>query len=232
MTMLLPRASAIPRDVEIALCRLDEDGDMPLGTAVRWLSPEERDRADRFRLARDRHRFVRARGFLRRTLARRLDRDPRSLALRAAPRGKPFLPDCGLSFNLSHSGGLAALAISETREVGIDIELLDAGPALEGDLAGVIAACFHPNEAAAIAAAPIPRRTFLRFWTAKEALMKLTGEGLALDPSAILLGHEEGRPVAYLAPSRPAATLHGLELSGAVGALALGSEGRTCCAKH
>ncbi len=232
MTALLPRTTAIPREVEIALCRLDDDGDIALATAARWLSPAERDRADRFRLPRDRHRFVRGRGFLRRSLARRLDRDPRSLAIGAAPGGKPCLPDGGLSFNLSHSGGLAALAVSAVHEVGIDIELLAAGPALDGDLAGMIDTCFHPDEAAAIRAAPLPRRTFLQFWTAKEARMKLTGEGLGLDPRAIVLGHEEGRPVAYLAPTRPAATLHALELRGAVGTLALGTEGRTCCATH
>jgi 4'-phosphopantetheinyl transferase len=232
MTAVLPQTTAIPREVEITLCRLDDDGDIGFATAARWLSPEERDRADRFRLPRDRHRFVRGRGFLRRSLARRLDRDPRSLAIGAAPGGKPCLPEGGMSFNLSHSGGLAALAISSVYEVGIDIEVLGSGPAHHGDLTGMIENCFHPDEAAAIGAAPVPRRTFLRFWTAKEARMKLTGEGLGLDPRAIVLGHEEGRPVAYLAPTRPAATLHGLDLSGAVGTLALGTEGRTCCATH
>lgn len=221
-------AAQVPAGVEIALCRLDDDADIALGAAEGWLSPDERDRADRFRQPRDRDRFVRGRGFLRRTLARRLGRDPGALALAVGPGGKPRLPDGGPAFSLSHSGGLAALAVSEAHEVGLDIECLAPQPALAGDLTGLIALCFGPDEAAAIGAAPAPRRALLAFWTAKEARMKLTGEGLALDPRAIALAHDAGRPVGYLSPARPAATLHRLDLPGAVGTLATGDRG--CCA--
>jgi 4'-phosphopantetheinyl transferase len=228
MTAVLALSAAIPQAVEITLCRLDEDGDIALSTAETWLSEDERDRARRFRQPRDRDRFVRGRGFLRRSLAHRLGCDPGSLALGTGPGGKPCLPRPAPAFNLSHSGGLAALAVSALHEVGIDIECLAPQPALAGDLSGLIAACFRPDEAAAIRAAPDPRQTFLRFWTGKEARMKLTGEGLGLDPRAIALAHEAGRPLAYLSPERPAATLHGLDLPGAVGTLAIGD--RRCCA--
>jgi 4'-phosphopantetheinyl transferase len=228
----LPRTAAIPLDVDIALCRLDDDSDVALSTAARWLSPDEAQHAARFRHDRDRDRFVRARGFLRRTLARHLDSDPRALALAKGAQGKPFLPGGELAFNLSHSGGLAAVAISTAHEVGIDIERLTPSPPLPDDLSGLIRACFRPDEAAAITAAAAPQRAFLRFWTAKEARMKLTGEGLGLDPRAIALAHENGRPLAYLAPESPAASLHALDLSGAVGTLALSPRTLTCCAKH
>jgi 4'-phosphopantetheinyl transferase len=228
----LPGTAAIPRDVDIALCRLDDDADIALCVAARWLSPDETQRAARFRQDRDRDRFIRARGFLRRTLARHLDRDPGALAFTSGPHGKPGLPDGDLAFNLSHSGGLAALALSTAHEVGIDIERLAPAPPLPADLSGLIRACFLPDEAAAIAAAPAPQRAFLRFWTAKEARMKLTGEGLGLDPRAIALEHANARPLAYLAPDSPAASLHALDLSGAVGTLALAPRTRTCCAKH
>lgn len=228
MTAVLAPVGVIPRRVEITLCRLDEDGDIALSIAETWLSEGERDRASRFRQQRDRNRFVRGRGFLRRSLARRLGRDPGSLALGTGPGGKPCLRDNDLAFNLTHSGDLAALAVSTEQEVGLDIECLAPQTALAGDLSGLITACFRPDEAAAIRAAPDLRRAFLRFWTAKEARMKLTGEGLGLDPRAIALAHEAGRPVAYLSPKRPAATLHGFDLPGAVGTLAIG--GRKCCA--
>ena len=50
----LPRTAAVPRDVDIALCRLDDDADIALGLAARWLSPDETERAARFRHPRPR----------------------------------------------------------------------------------------------------------------------------------------------------------------------------------
>jgi len=51
-------------------------------------------------------------------------------------------------------------------------------------------------------ALPQPRLAgaFLACWTVKEAVMKLTGEGMALDPRAISLHLEHGTPRAALTP--------------------------------
>jgi 4'-phosphopantetheinyl transferase len=218
---VLSRTTAIPRDVEITLCRLDDDRDIALADATQWLSPQEEARARQLRFDEDRDRFIRGRGFLRRSLAQRLEGDPSAVDIRSAPGGKPRLGGNELSFNLSHSSGLAALATSTDHELGLDIELLAPHPARVRNLEALINACFNAEESAAITSAPMPSLTFLQFWTAKEARMKLTGEGMALDPRTIALSHLGGRPVSYVAPVRPAAALFLLDFCGAVGALAI-----------
>ena len=99
------------------LDRHDADGFEPL------LSPDERDRAASFRFARDRSRYVVARGLLRTVLGDRLDIHRERVAFAYGEHGKPRLAeDTGLRFNLSHSNGLVALALCEGREVGVDVE--------------------------------------------------------------------------------------------------------------
>jgi phosphopantetheinyl transferase len=123
------------------------------------LSADERARADRILRERNRTLWARSRGVLRALLGRYLERDPRELRFVLGPHGKPALasegptrPDAGddLRFNLSHSGGLALVAVTAAHEVGIDLE--------------------HARE----------RHTaeFLRMWVAREAAVKCRGTGL------------------------------------------------------
>ncbi len=205
---------------EVRFCRIDDDRDIPLDRARGWLSAPEADRADRFRFPRDRDRFVRGRGFLRRELAERLGCDPGAVRLDEGAAGKPFLIGGGPRFNLSHSGGLAALALCDDRDVGLDIEVEGRDVGGIGGTGSMIDLCFCAPEAAAIRAAPDPEACFLRFWTAKEARMKLTGEGMRLEPRSIVLAHRDGRVTGYLRPAVPPAELWVFERHGAVGAVA------------
>lgn len=92
------------------------------------LSPEERDRAARFRSSKARTRFIAARGILRDILARYLSQEPAHLRLCRGLYGKPALAtDCrtnGFCFHLSQSGDLALFALAR-REVGISLERFD-----------------------------------------------------------------------------------------------------------
>ena len=88
----------------------------------RLLSRDERDRAASFRFLRDRSRYVVARGLLRTVLGERLGLDPARIEFAYGERGKPCLPDHPVRTSTSHSAGMMALAISEGREVGIDVE--------------------------------------------------------------------------------------------------------------
>ncbi|MDJ0630923.1 MAG: 4'-phosphopantetheinyl transferase superfamily protein [Rhodobacter sp.] len=200
--------------------RLDSDADIALAAAERLLSDDETARAARFHFDRDRHRYIRARGVLRRVLGEATDQPPEALCFDYGPRGKPRLA-VGPAFNLSHSGDHGAVALAETGRVGLDIEARDRRIT---DRAALAERCFSDPERAAIDAAPDPLHRFLSFWTAKEARMKLTGEGLALDPRDIHLTlDEDGRPTGIAAPDRPATTLTRFEEDGIIGALALAS---------
>lgn len=209
-------------DVRLVFARLDDDRDIALGDALSWLAPDEMDRAARFRFERVRARYIRARGLLRRTLGETLGMSPQRLAFTYGDTGKPGLEDSELAFNLSHSAGHAVIAHGGTAPLGVDIEALERTGNLARDLDGLARRCFNPTECAAIDAAPDTLRHFLVFWTAKEARMKLTGEGLWLDPQAIRLRLDQnGLPTGYDVPSAPAATLRLFETEGAVGALAM-----------
>jgi hypothetical protein len=87
------------------------------------LSAEERERADRFRFARDASRFRICRAMLRLGLGWYLGLSPREIELRVGPFGKPYLgTDLGLFFNVAHCDGLGVLAFSTLGEVGVDVE--------------------------------------------------------------------------------------------------------------
>src|SRR5947209_6191932 len=84
------------------------------------LSPDERERAARFRFERDRRRYECRRHLLRVLLGRYLRENPGTLRFHYGPQGKPELTGCALQFNLSHSDAHALFAFAQT-EVGVDL---------------------------------------------------------------------------------------------------------------
>jgi 4'-phosphopantetheinyl transferase len=151
--------------------RLDELG--------RWLSLEERTRADRFHFARDRNRFMAGRGQLREVLARYLGRPPGAVLFAYGMHGKPRLADDGtLRFNLSHSRDVGLLAVARGRELGIDLEWIR--PDVECD--EIAQRFFSTMETAALMALPAASRppAFFACWTRKEAFVKAKGGGLGI----------------------------------------------------
>ena len=156
--------------LEIVLARLDLDP-AALPPLALLLSADERARAARFRLERDRRRFVVARARLRQLLAERLAASPESIALVYGPHGKPALAQGSLRFNVSHSGELALYAFSRDREVGIDVEAVRDVPEAER-----IARRWF-------AEADYRRFGFLGCWTRREAVAKALGRGIA-EPDA------------------------------------------------
>jgi 4'-phosphopantetheinyl transferase len=142
------------------------------------LSDDERARQRSFVSPELRRRFGAARAGLRTLLGRHLDLDPRRLAFAANEFGKPRLAGDGqVHFNLSHCEERAVLAISDTAEVGSDLEC--ERPIEHVDLAKRY---FHPNEVAAITASrdeAEQHRAFFLVWTLKEAVVKALGTGLS-----------------------------------------------------
>jgi 4'-phosphopantetheinyl transferase len=141
------------------------------------LSPEERERAARYRAPRAREEFQASRALLRVLLGRYLGRDPSRLELRPGPQGKPALAgDAPLSFNVSHSFGVALIAVRAGGEVGVDLEQVRP---FENDL-GLAERFFCAAEAAALQALGEGRReAFFHVWTRKEAYLKAGGLGLS-----------------------------------------------------
>jgi 4'-phosphopantetheinyl transferase len=144
------------------------------------LVDEELARAARARAGRG-EKFTAVRGTLRIALARELGVAPREVPIVYGEHGKPAL-DAGLgsdvAFNVSHTGGLAAIVLARDREVGVDVELRRP----RRRLALLARAALTPAEHARFERLPEPDRlvAFLDAWSAKEAYSKLLGRGLGL----------------------------------------------------
>ena len=117
---------------------------------------------------------------LRRVLGAYLGVDADCVTLTSGEHGRPAL-DCGhdpsLGFNWTHSANRALIAIGRRITPGIDLEQLRPRPrALE-----IAQRYFSADETAALAALPAAQRhaAFLELWTAKEAVLKALGRGIA-----------------------------------------------------
>lgn len=145
------------------------------GESERWLTPMERQRANRFQFADDRESFLAAHALVRTCAAELLDVAPDALTLvqRCAtcggPHGKPRLlghPD--LTVTLSHTRGYVAAAASY-RLVGVDVDVVSERP-LDWSL---VRSVLSPAEADEVAAGPDSVCKFVRRWVRKECLIKV-----------------------------------------------------------
>jgi 4'-phosphopantetheinyl transferase len=102
-----------------------------------------------------------------------------------------------LDFNLSHSGGRLACAITSGASVGIDLERCSG--ASEGrDVMRLARRFFRAEEIAALERCPpdLQRDRFYDYWTLKEAAVKCRGERLVsgLDTRGFTFDAEPGGP--------------------------------------
>lgn len=150
------------------------------------LSQEERARADRFRRKEDRSHYIVAHATLRVLLARYMNDTPASLEFSQSSNGKPRLAAGGLEFNLSHSDGLALIAVACGREVGIDVERIRE----DFDFEQVSERFFTAAERTALHATPVDQRRqmFFQIWTCKESFLKASGDGLGRSPTSVSVG--------------------------------------------
>lgn len=144
------------------------------------LNAEERAREARFHFDADKERFVIGRALARLQLSRFLGGDPRTWPLVTNAHGRPELASPTprpLGFNVSHTHGLVACAVTGTTDVGVDVE--DISRRLTHDIADRF---FAPREVADLRAlsATEQARVFFDYWTLKEAYIKARGMGLAL----------------------------------------------------
>lgn len=164
------------------------------------LSPEEKARAERFHFAKDRNRFVVARGLLRELLGGYLRHAPEGLEFSYGERGKPALSGAHASsemcFNLSHSSDMVVYAMAKRRNLGIDLEHIR--PNAAGD--DIAERYFSALEVSELRSLPPQERVdgFFRCWTRKEAYMKATGMGLHIPLESFAVSLAPGEPAQFL----------------------------------
>jgi 4'-phosphopantetheinyl transferase len=166
--------------VDITMLELTTS-DSQLAAMHRLLSPNEVARARGFRVANAYKTFVLCRAALRLLLADRLKVGPENIRFSYTSSGKPYLSDSDtdLSFNVSHSGTRAAIALTSSSEVGIDIEEIREA----ADLSAVAEHVFAPEELGYLQLLTPSQwlACFYTLWTLKEAFVKAVGVGLAFD---------------------------------------------------
>jgi 4'-phosphopantetheinyl transferase len=142
------------------------------------LLADEQQRARRFAFPHLRRRYSVGRAALRRILAHHLGVLPKQVTVAVKERGKPYV-DGGPEFNMSSSGPLLMIGVSDSAQIGVDIELLRE----LDELLDLARRYFSPAEVSALQALPaaLRVRAFFRGWARKEALSKAVGDGLHLD---------------------------------------------------
>ncbi|MFN0127473.1 MAG: 4'-phosphopantetheinyl transferase family protein [Verrucomicrobiales bacterium] len=167
--------------------------------SVPCLSPPEEARAQRFHDRTHAATWRAGRAWIRQRLASTLGSAAPDLTITPDPRGRPRVDGApqGFDANWSHSGPWIALVISRSGPAGVDIEQLR--PDLpHQELAPVVCSPGELKALDALAHDTAARHHFLRLWTAKEALMKATGLGAALDPASIEVDLNRSGTAAYL----------------------------------
>lgn len=114
---------------------------------------------------------------LRSVLAAYLDADADDLRIERNAAGKPYLADAALQFNLSHSDRALLIGLSRAQPLGVDIE----GRPRPRPYLELARRYFTDAESSALAALPADRLVpaFLNLWSAKEAMLKAIGRGIA-----------------------------------------------------
>lgn len=145
-----------------------------------WLSKldrEDRLQAQRFRVERERSRFVIRRAWLRALLSQRLALSPEDIHLSKNAFGKPFLPARELRFNLSKRAGIALCVIAEGLDLGCDVEQINP------ELASIAIADRFFSSSEKLCLSQLPQdewlQGFFNCWTRKEAYIKARGVGMS-----------------------------------------------------
>jgi 4'-phosphopantetheinyl transferase len=148
-------------------------------TAAR-LPAGERDRYLRYRHPLAACQFIAGRLLIREWLQAVTGTPAAEWRLVEGPRGRPAIdsPASPWSFNLAHSGGIVACALSPIPNIGVDVEHLDRRPMARN----LIRRFCSASEIADIERLPEDQQShrFLTHWTLKEAYLKARGLGISV----------------------------------------------------
>ena len=146
------------------------------------LSAGERTRSLRFRKPQDRVEYIVAHALTRQLLSGWGQLPPEDWQFDADRHGKPHVvaPQAGvppMQFNLSHTDGLVACAVTRGAAVGVDVEPL--GRRVHS--LPLARRFFDAGERGRLEALPTEQQQtrFLELWTLKESFLKATGDGLS-----------------------------------------------------
>jgi 4'-phosphopantetheinyl transferase len=173
-------------EIHLWFCRDGEIVDNALlNRYYHQLDDAERKRQGRFYFEKHRHQYLVTRAMVRNTLSLYAgDVSPEQWRFSPNEYGKPHISAPiarPLQFNLSHASGMIVLAITRSREVGVDVECQSRGEK-SPERADIADRFFSPREARDLRSLPMHRQAdrFYDLWTLKEAYIKACGKGLSM----------------------------------------------------
>ena len=166
--------------INVYCCRFDQlDDPWLLNQYHSLLSQAELQRWQGIRTKEGKRCFLVSRAMIRTLLGTAINCSPTALNITADSQGKPLInrPTTPWQFNLSHSHGLIALALTYDTAVGVDVECHHRN----ADILQLARHCFHPYEIQQLEALPTDEQQqhFFKLWTLKEAYVKAIGTGLS-----------------------------------------------------
>jgi 4'-phosphopantetheinyl transferase len=173
-----------PREIHLWLTFLSDSRDDRLLSEYWALMDEaERVQAQRFHFPHDRHRYINTRALVRTTLSRYVSLSPANWRFGVNAYGRPEIQNegpgiDGVSFNITHTEGLVAVAVTRRAALGVDAENTRVR-CIPMDLAERY---FAAEEVASLRGLPPeqrPDRSF-EYWTLKESYIKARGMGLSI----------------------------------------------------
>jgi 4'-phosphopantetheinyl transferase len=181
------------------------------------LSPSEIMKVDRFRSHHARSVFIASRLSQRLLAGHYLDATPAAVTIVrdcrhcGADHGRPRIFGASFDYSVSHAGDWLVLAVVGHGLVGVDVELT-----AQRAVADLAESTLTPAERERLASAADPVEEFVRLWTRKEAVLKLTGHGLAAELTQLDV---TGAVAAATAPPAgwPDGPIHLLDLPSAAG---------------
>lgn len=162
---------------------------------VGLLSPEEHEKQRRFHFEKHRRQYLVSHALVRLTLSRYAPVMPQAWTFVTNEYGCPRVEreeNAWLRFNLSHTDGMAMVAVARALDVGVDVE--DASRT--GETVGIADRFFAPSEVQALRALEPShqRERFFEYWTLKEAYIKARGMGLSLPLEQFAFELHPGEP--------------------------------------
>ena len=160
------------------------------------LSSPEQARHNRFQFANHRHNFLVSHALVRLALSYYAPVSPIDWQFNFNEHGRPEIADPEyrdkLRFNLSHTKGLIALAVTRGRELGVDVESFDR----RRINLNVARRYFATSEVRTLFDLPESQQEnrFLQLWTLKESYIKARGMGLALPLREFAFSHINDTP--------------------------------------
>lgn len=152
-------------------CNINDIKKEEYDTFFSLASAEKRQRISRFKNADDKKRSICAEMLAKRGIAKRFGIEPCYVILDTLENGKPYCKNLSVYLSLSHSGEYAVCALGD-RPIGIDIQKIV--PHNEKTAKKVCS----ENELEIIEKSIDKSAEFIKIWTQKEAVMKMTGLGI------------------------------------------------------